>query len=61
MFKSLQGAPETAGIPVIMVTGVAKEFKSFIERTKQVKNPEGYFEKPVDRDALLAKVREIIG
>ena len=61
MFKNLQQTPETAGIPVIMVTGVAAEFRSFIERTKQVENPEGYFEKPVDRDELLAKVRELIG
>jgi DNA-binding response OmpR family regulator len=61
MFRSLQESPETAGIPVIMVTGVAKEFRSFIERMKQVKNPEGYFEKPVDRGALLAKVKELVG
>ena len=46
---------------MIMITGVAREFKSFIERAKQVKNPDGYFEKPVERDALLAKVRELIG
>ncbi|MCP4571222.1 MAG: response regulator [bacterium] len=61
MFKNLQDTPETTGIPVIMVTGVAKEFRSFIERTRQVKNPDGYFEKPVDQDALLTRVRELIG
>lgn len=49
------------GFRAIMITGVAKEFKKFIERAKQVKNPEGYFEKPVDRDVLLAKVKELIG
>ncbi len=32
-----------------------------IERAKQVKNPDGYFEKPFDEDALLAKVKELIG
>ena len=61
MFRNLQGSPETDAIPVIMITGMAREFKSFIERTKQVKNPEGYFEKPVNRDDLLAKVKELIG
>jgi CheY-like chemotaxis protein len=61
MFRNLQTTPDTAKIPVIMITGVAREFKQFIERAKQVKNPEGYFEKPVDRDALLKKVRELIG
>jgi len=61
MFKTLQGDPETKDIPVIIITGIAREFKTFIERTKQVENPQGYFEKPVDRDALLAKVKELIG
>ncbi|MBU0743056.1 response regulator [bacterium] len=61
MFRNLQKDPATDEIPVIMITGVAKEFKTFIERTKQVENPEGFFEKPVDRVALLAKVRELIG
>ena len=61
MFRNLQGSPETAKIPVIMITGVAREFKRFIERAKQVRNPEGYFEKPVDKKALLAKIRELIG
>ena len=61
MFKNLQTDPATEDIPVIMITGVAAEFKSFIERTKQVENPEGYFEKPVDKDALLAKVKELVG
>ena len=61
MFRQLQGDPETKGIPVIMITGVAREFKTFLKRTKQVEEPQGYFEKPVDRDALLAKVKELIG
>jgi CheY-like chemotaxis protein len=61
MFRNLQKDPETARIPVIMITGVAREFKTFIERAKQVKNPEGYFEKPVDRTALLRKIKELIG
>ncbi len=61
MFKQLQGDPETKDIPVIMITGVAREFQTFLKRTKQVEEPQGYFEKPVDRDALLAKVKELIG
>ncbi len=61
MFRNLQRSPETAEIPVIMITGVAAEFKQFIERAKQVKNPDGYFEKPFDESALLAKVKQLIG
>jgi len=61
MFRNLQENEATSGIPVIMITGVAREFKQYIERARQVRNPEGYFEKPVDRKALLAKVKELIG
>lgn len=61
MFRNLQKSPTTAGIPVIMITGVAAEFRRFIERAKQVESPAGYFEKPVDEEALLAKIRELIG
>ena len=61
MFRNLQRTPETADIPVIMITGLAREFESFIQRTKQVESPAGYFEKPVDRDELLAKIKELIG
>jgi DNA-binding response OmpR family regulator len=61
MYRNLQQSPELKPIPVIMITGMAREFKSFIERTKQVESPAGYFEKPVDRDELLAKVKELIG
>ena len=61
LFRDLQKAPETAGIPVIMITGVAREFKQFMERARQVRNPDGYFEKPVDREALLKKIAELIG
>ncbi|MBU1317850.1 MAG: response regulator [candidate division Zixibacteria bacterium] len=61
MFRNVQDTPETSAIPVIMITGVSPEFKKFIEKRKQVHPPAGYFEKPVDRDALLKKVKELIG
>lgn len=61
MYRNLHGDDTTSGIPVIMITGVSPEFKSFIERRKQVNPPAGYFEKPVDKDALIKKVKELIG
>lgn len=61
MFRNVQETPETANIPVIMVTGVSPDFKNYIERHKKVKPPQAYFEKPVDRDELLAKVKELTG
>ena len=58
--RELQENKITKGIPVIIVTGVASDFKRFIETRKQVHPPEGYFEKPVDRDELLMKVKELL-
>lgn len=61
MYRTLNKGEDTKSIPVIMITGVSSEFKGFIERSKQVDDPAAYFEKPVDKDALLAKVKELIG
>jgi DNA-binding response OmpR family regulator len=60
MYRNLHDDPSTKGIPVIIITGVAGEFKRFIESRKQVDPPAGYFEKPIDREAVLAKIKEIL-
>ena len=58
--RDLQGNEVTENIPVIIVTGVSSDFKRFIETRKQVHPPEGYFEKPIDRDKLLKRVKELL-
>ena len=59
--RDLQENEKTANIPIIMITGVTTEFKKFIHTRKQVKPPVAYFEKPIERDALLSKVKEVLG
>ena len=61
MYRKLNDSDKTSGIPVVILTGVSSEFKRFITRRKQVPPPSAYFEKPVDREELLKKVRELIG
>lgn len=61
MFRNLQENEKTADIPVIIVTGVAHDFKKFIESRRQVHPPAGYFEKPIDKNEFIAKVKEILG
>jgi DNA-binding response OmpR family regulator len=61
MFRDLQEDPVTAAIPVIIITGITHDFKRFIETRRQVHPPAGYFDKPPDRQQLLAKVRELLG
>lgn len=61
MFRKLQEAKETSEIPVFIVTGIAHDFKGFIETRNQVRPPTAYFDKPVDKEELLAKIKEVIG
>ena len=60
MYRNLHEEPSTKDIPVIIITGVSSEFKGFIESRKQVNPPAGYFEKPIDREAVLARIKEIL-
>ena len=57
----LDESANTSAIPVVMLTGVSREFERFIKTRKQVNPPAAYFEKPVDDKELLAKVTELIG
>jgi DNA-binding response OmpR family regulator len=61
VYRELRGDPELKAIPVIMVTGVEREFEEFIKTRRQVPPPDGYHRKPFDVDELLATVREILG
>jgi DNA-binding response OmpR family regulator len=60
MFRDLQGDAGTSAIPVIIITGITHDFKRFIETRKQVRPPQAYFDKPLDREKLLAKVDELL-
>jgi len=60
MFRDLQVDPVTSNIPVIIITGITHDFKRFIETRKQVRPPQGYFDKPLEREKLLAKINELL-
>lgn len=60
MFRNLQEDSGTAGVPVVIITGISSDFKRFIETRKHLRPPAGYFEKPVERELLLAKVKELL-
>ena len=48
-------------IPVIIVTGISHDFKQFISSRPQVPAPEGYLDKPVKPEDLLAEVKRLVG
>lgn len=61
MYWNLLKTENLAGIPVVMLTGATPKLSEFLDRLRKKKSPAGFFEKPVDKDKLLAKVRELIG
>lgn len=61
-YRKLRGDDGTRGIPVIVVTGYPDpHFERFLATRKSAPPPEGFFDKPVEKEALLARVRELIG
>jgi CheY-like chemotaxis protein len=61
VYRSLRDDPELKKIPVVMITGVEREFEQFIKTRRQVPPPDGYHRKPFDPEEVLATVREILG
>ncbi len=47
-------------IPVIMVTGISEDFRTFISSRKHVPPPDGYLSKPIDEEEFLEMVRRLI-
>jgi len=60
LYKNLSEFEETKHIPVIIITGFSHDFKDFFEKLKPNDSPAGFFEKPIDRDALINKINEIM-
>lgn len=59
-YRRLVESDATKDIPVIMVTGVSQDLGTFLGRRPGLKRPAGFFEKPVDKDSLLARIKELI-
>ncbi len=60
-YRMLKEEDEFKGIQVLIITGIASDFKQFISTRKQVPPPDGYLEKPVQPEQLAAEVKRLIG
>ncbi|MEW6364826.1 MAG: response regulator [Acidobacteriota bacterium] len=60
-YREMKNDPDLKKIPVVIVTGVTHDFKKFISTRHQVPPPEGYLEKPVKPEDLVAEVKKHIG
>jgi CheY-like chemotaxis protein len=67
LYGQIRKDPTLQHIPVIMITGFgppeypAIDFKRFIHHRSAVPPPDGYLEKPIDRDELLATIARVLG
>jgi CheY-like chemotaxis protein len=65
-YRNIKSEPDLADTPVLIVTAVTgfggdpEPFRQFMSSRKQIPEPEGFFSKPIDRDAFLEKVRELL-
>jgi CheY-like chemotaxis protein len=59
-YRDVREDEALASIPVVMVTGVMKEFKKFISTRRQVPPPDGYITKPIDQQELLETVAKLL-
>ena len=59
-YRALREHETWRDIPVIMITGISEDFRTFISSRKHVPPPEGYLAKPVDEAELLGLVRKLL-
>ncbi len=66
MYHEMRKDEKLKQVPVIMVTGFMTpkvghmDFKKFIHE-RSIPAPQGYIEKPIDKDKFLAAIKEAIG
>jgi CheY-like chemotaxis protein len=67
MYREMRKDEQLKKVPVIMVTGIEsvdrwdfKDFKTFIHE-RSIPRPDGYIEKPIDKEQFLKAVKEVLG
>jgi CheY-like chemotaxis protein len=59
-YRDLRESEAWRTIPIIIITGVSGDFRTFISSRKHVPPPDGYLSKPVDAAELLGLVRTLL-
>ncbi|MGD8277560.1 MAG: response regulator [Gemmatimonadota bacterium] len=65
-YKEVKTDPALAPTPIVIITAVTGlggdryAYEKFISRRTLVPPPEGYFPKPIDREAFLAAVKKLL-
>lgn len=59
-YRELRQNAEFRSIPVIVITGISEDFRSFISSRRQVPPPDGYLSKPVDEQELVGMIGRLL-
>ena len=60
VYRKLKEDDQLKSIPVIIITGISDDFKTFISNRRNVPPPEGYINKPVDADEFVRMVKKLL-
>ncbi|MBD3165712.1 response regulator [bacterium] len=61
-YKELRNDDDLKSIPIVIVTGYEDpNFEKFIKTRRTIEPPDAFFEKPIQKDEFLAKVKDLTG
>lgn len=58
-YREMKESEQWKNIPIIIVTGISEDFRKFISTRRQVPAPEGYIQKPISQEEMLALVKRL--
>jgi len=59
-FREMKTDERWKNIPIIVVTGVSEEFKTFISSRHKIPAPEGFVSKPINQEEMLNLVHSLL-
>ena len=59
-YRDLKADDALGKIPVVVITAVGEPMHDFLKGRHQVPNPEGFMAKPIDQEALLKMLRDLL-
>ena len=59
-YRDLKDDPVLKEIPVVIITAIGDDMKSFLEQRRQIPKPEGFMTKPVDQAELIEMINRLL-
>lgn len=60
VYREIKEEPSFKDIPVIIITGIGEPMRSFLGRTRQVPEPDGFISKPIELNELATLVKQLV-